>query len=481
MLPFNIFTEDLECGDFSDFFGEVEAEEDYFSNAQAQETLENEAETSDEQPPVAVPVALPETDEETEPAYALPSEVTKARVQWKRGANPKGILFTLSQVGVGGGPETKEMFHTILRNFFVSKRFDVPHQVTCEELHADGGRHYHSYMEVQHVNESQGFHMANLKAAIGKQYNCRLFGTKELDRVQGYLYCTKGMNFLEYVDGEAGRRRRELPLLKRKKKDSEEDKVAKGVIAGILIDAPSLGYREVVKRILHQFPERAGNAKRYKEAAMVIEDCLPLDDVKKPWRGLEVADDVMMTTFQRRAAETIVNWFNTRVRQVNAPIRAPQLLVVGPGRIGKSTFGTELASYLNVYVPPRNAQWFPHYEPSKTDLMFFDEAAGAMAHADLLSLLDGQTKILDVKGHSVVKRFANNHAIAMFSNFMPATWYKQYYEQHPDVAANLHDVDAPYGTQGRGRLIVVKLEQGFNFQTMIKFSASLEELVPVQV
>lgn len=192
-----------------------------------------------------------------------------------------------------------------------------------------------------------------------------------------------------------------------------------------------------VAQIVEEFPGTAFHQlKKVEDMAAFYKNQSMQAEPPKAWAGLAV--DALSPQW----AKDIATWFNEQVKRVpigkprvQRPIRSPQLHVVGPPAIGKTTFIESLRAHLRVFTMPSEESWYDTYEDGAYDIAVLDEYTGGKTIGFLNRWLDGSHVMIPVKGKTAVSKVFNIPTIIFGNKDMHHIYEKAADAKDPSLEA----------------------------------------------
>lgn len=179
----------------------------------------------------------------------------------------------------------------------------------------------------------------------------------------------------------------------------------------------------------------------------------------EPYNGVQIVEGLhdKVGPVNEIGLTAIADWFTSQViidrelPRYKRPLRSPQLHIVGPPGIGKTSFIAALQNKLKVYMVPTEESWMDTFEDGVFDIAVVDEFCGGKTISWLNRWLDGGTIWIPIKGKSAVWKTQNIPTVILGNKTME--------EIFKDAAAKRDvSLEALCAPHPRGRLLTVKLE-----------------------
>lgn len=141
---------------------------------------------------------------------------------------------------------------------------------------------------------------------------------------------------------------------------------------------------------------------------------------------------VAQTTLLNVPELLIYTWITTQVQGTPVrPFGTPQLMVIGPTGIGKTTLLMHLSKLLRIYWVPMGESFYDGYRDEAYDIIVFDEYRSQKTIQFMNSFVQGSPMTLRVKGGQVMKR--KNLPVIVLSNYEPHQAYSNVQRDSPEV------------------------------------------------
>lgn len=342
-------------------------------------------------------------DEEVPPTLPVPDTPVPARMDSPRAPeapgrpfrlNAKKFFLTYPQCDTGP-VSAMEALRTKFGENLVSC-------VVGQEMHQDGHLHLHVALELARPVDTRDAHYFDFVTGTHGNYQ----GARDWCKV--LRYCTKEGRFISFgIDPLAYLQARE------KKKSTSFAQVAGRMMEGASIadltsEVPGFVLQHLTK--MKQFNSHLASLKSHDGPL------IPLPPVVPEGTPLLIS--------------AVYDWILKNVRKPRR-FGSPNLAIVGPTGIGKTTFLLSLRKYCRMYWVPMDENFFDTYDDDAYDLLVFDEYKSQKTIQFMNSFCQGAPFQLRTKGGQTMKR--KNLPVILLSNYTAQEMYPNVWQEQPTI------------------------------------------------